>query len=327
MNEVRWRNAAITVACSFLMAACASTPASSFAEESFPEAAGVSHRPPATQEATATPSDAAEPSASARAVQLRTDSIAVSRVNNLRVRSAPGTAADQISTIDAGTRLFVLSGPATHPAEPDLQWWEVVPYACSPIDDDPAAGDCGYDPRIGWVTSGPEGLWVEPLAPDCPRELTAENPEAFYNPPELLACFGSAPIVLEGIVDYWCCRGITVGTTEPAWLAGDYSNPLVAQLRISEQEAASWGPELRINPASGLALGERGSVIRVTGHFDDPAASSCRTAVAERDLELNPDLRWVTNPSVGVYGCRLAFVIDAVERLDFVPLPTHAPQG
>jgi hypothetical protein len=257
---------------------------------------------------------------------LRPDSIAVSHVNDLRMRSAPSTAADQVSTMDVGTRLFVLSGPATDPADPDLVWWEVVPYDCAAADDSPT-GDCGYDPRIGWVTSGPEGVWLEPVTPDCPSELTAENPEAFYNTPELLACFGSGPIVLEGIVDYWCCRGITFGTTEPAWLAGDYSNPVVAHLRISEQEAASWGPELRINPASGLTLGERGSIIRVTGHLDDPAAQSCRTTVAERDLELNPDLRWVTNPSVAVYGCRLAFVIDAVERLDFVPLPTHAPQG
>ena len=228
--------------------------------------------------------------------------------------------------MEAGTLVFVVSGPATDPENTDLMWWEVVPYACSPLEGDPATGECGYDPRIGWVTSGPEATWLEPVAPTCPRELTADNREAFYSLlPELLACFGDDPIVLEGIVDYWCCRGITLGTTEPAWLAGDYSNPVVARLRVSEQEAASWGPELHINPESGLTLGERGSVVRITGHFDDPAAQSCQTTLSAEERELNPE--FAAPAQVAILGCRLQFVVDAVEQLDFVPLPTHAPQG
>jgi hypothetical protein len=309
-------------------AAPASTPS---AMSSPSPTAAVSDAPLATHEATvtpslrATPSHTADPSPSIGAIaQLQPDAIAVSRVNGLRVRSAPGTAAEQVSTMDAGTHLFVLSGPATDPADPDLAWWEVVPYDCSPVEDDPANEDCGYDPRIGWVTSGPQGVWLEPVIPDCPRKLTAENAEAFNA--HVLACFGSSPIVLEGIVDYWCCRGITVGTTEPAWLAGDYSNALVARLRMGEQETGSWGPELRINPASGLALGQRGSIIRVTGHFDDPAAQTCRTTLSADERERYPDYHWAS-PQYAVYDCRLAFVVDAVEHLGFVPLPTHPPQG
>jgi hypothetical protein len=246
----------------------------------------------------------------------------MAQVNDLRVRAAPGTAAEQISTIDAETLVFVLSGPAADPASPELAWWQVVPYACA---DDRA--DCSYDPRMGWVSTGPEGDWIRPATPDCPDSFSADEPEAFYDAPELIACFGSDPIVLEGIVDYWCCRGITLGTTEPAWLAGDYSEPAIARLRVSEGEAASWGPELHVNPESGVSLGERGSVVRITGHFDDPAARTCRTTLSAEERELNPEIAAAASTEYAVFHCRLQFVVDAVERLAFVPLPTHAPQG
>jgi hypothetical protein len=122
-------------------------------------------------------------------------------------------------------------------------------------------------------------------------------------------------------------RGITLGTTEPAWLAGDYSEWFVAKLRVSEQEAVSWGPELHVNPDSGLMLGERGSIVRITGHFDDPTARTCRTTLLAEERESYPDLPGAASPEQAVFHCRLQFVVDAADRLDLVPLPTYAPQG
>jgi hypothetical protein len=239
------------------------------------------------------------------------------------MRAAPGTAAAQVGSIlDAGTLAFVLAGPSSDPASPELAWWQVVPYACT--EDRP---DCSYDPRVGWVSTGPDADWLRSVTPDCPDAFSADDPDAFYDVPGLIACFGDAPITLEGIVDYWCCRGITLGSTEPAWLAGDYSEPFVAKLRHSVEQASSWGPELHVNPESGVTLGERGSIVRITGHFDDATARTCRTTLSAEERELYPDLQEATSPDQAVYHCRLQFVVDAADRLDFVPLPTHAPQG
>lgn len=310
-----------------LLTACAATPASdptpSFdLRSSHPSLTAVTS-PDATAEATGSPGGPAEPTASADVrTGLRPDSIAVTQADGLRVRAAPGTAAEQVSTLDAETLVFVLSGPASDPASPDLAWWQVVPYACSE-----ERADCSYEPRLGWVSTGPGADWLRSVTPDCPNAFTADNPDAFYNVPELIACFRDAPIVLEGIVDYWCCRGITFGTTEPAWLAGDSAEPLVARLRVSEQEAVAWGPELHVNPGSGLTLGERGSIVRITGHFDDSAARTCRTTFSAEERESYPERLASASPEQAVYHCRLQFVLDSVDRLDFVPLPTHPPQG
>ena len=61
---------------------------------------------------------------------------------------------------------------------------------------------------------------------------------------------------------------------------------------------------LSIDPASGLAMPERGQWIRVTGSFDHPAAAGCA------------DLAFEWEDSYGaVLRCRLEFVPTAIEAL------------
>jgi hypothetical protein len=318
----------VSTAIALLVAACGSTQPGSSVDPTSPGGSRLPAGPVATEESgttpVPTPTLARSPtSATSSQPSLAPDSIAVTTAEGLRVRADPAVSADQVSSLHIGTRVFVLSGPAADPADSRLEWWQVVPFACD--------GGCGYEPRIGWVSSGHQKDWLLLVEPACRNSFTSADtsadPESF-SPVELLACHGAQPITLEGIIDYWCCRGITVGRTEPAWLAGDYSNPIVPRLRVSAAAGSgSWGPELHVNPASGITLGERGTVAQIVGHFDDPAARACVTALSNDERDRYPDMEWVTDPSLSVYLCRLQFVVDSVHVLDFVPLPTHPPQG
>jgi hypothetical protein len=61
--------------------------------------------------------------------------------------------------------------------------------------------------------------------------------------------------------------------------------------------------DLHIAPDSGLAFPPEGSIVRVTGHFNDAAATTCViTGTADP-----------VDPEAAVLGCREAFVVDAFE--------------
>jgi hypothetical protein len=64
--------------------------------------------------------------------------------------------------------------------------------------------------------------------------------------------------------------------------------------------------EFRADPESGLDVPERGDVVRVVGHFEDPAATSCR---AEIDPEVSgDDPVQLPNAARVVLDCRATFV-------------------
>ena len=318
MKPVRHRSALLTLmGVAVLATACASTlrpsVSGSAAQATATEPSSNAPAPTSTAEASASPTNTTSQQS------LGPDSIAITTADDLRVRADPTLSSDQVNALQSGTHVFILSGPSPDPADAELEWWEVAPIECE--------GGCGYHPRIGWVSSGPAKDWLRPIVLECPRSFTSAD-AGDLNPEELLACHGDQPITLDGINDYWCCRGITLGRTEPAWLAGDYGNPMRALLRISaDADSPAWGPELHVNPASTVTLGDRGTVARITGHFDDPAAQECVTTLTADERERYPDMLWVLAQSFSVFGCRVQFVVDAIDVLDSIPLPTHAPQG
>ena len=249
---------------------------------------------------------------------------AVTTADRIRVRESPSADSAQVNELEAGTRVVVISDPVADASDPALEWWYVMPS------EGPCAG-CGVDRRPGWMTTGPEKSWLHAENPDCPdsSSFTAETWDDSYTPnavlPTLLQCFGNAPIVFEGVIDYFCCPGITIGVTEPTWLAVPMYNASGTG-RLTD-DGLSWGPELHVDPVSGVELGDRGTVARVTGHVDDLAAQSCVTTVAPSDLELNPEYRWVMDAPLAIWACRNSFVVDDVEVLDVIPLPSQQPQG
>jgi len=120
-----------------------------------------------------------------------------------------------------------------------------------------------------------------------------------------LACYGSAPLTFDAT---WYGGGEVDCPTapEPAWLAcSPYSLHSFGDTR-------KFAPELfvAVDPSVSLSvlLTESFPQIRVTGHFDDPAAQTCR--------ETNqPDAQSLAPVAVMIERCRRTFVVTQVMPL------------
>lgn len=106
-------------------------------------------------------------------------------------------------------------------------------------------------------------------------------------------CFGDAPVTVEGTVSH--CQGGVV-FVEPAWLA-------YACWRVSDNTGAA---DIHADPESGITFPDQSVQARMTGHFDDPAATTC-LYVGEPDPETTP------SRSEQVFLCREAFVVDTFQ--------------
>jgi len=151
-------------------------------------------------------------------------------------------------------------------------------------------------------TSASASVTSSPRCPDSEPDLAA-----LTSPPGvLLACLGDHPLTLVGTYGCGGCGGTEPGIYEPFWLAAPvHADFLWVKWRIGMSLA------LHIAPDSGLAFPPEGSIVRMTGHFNDPAASTCVLTEADGNRESIEQ------------GCREAFVVDAFEIIgtdpDFLP--------
>ncbi len=122
-----------------------------------------------------------------------------------------------------------------------------------------------------------------------------------------VACYGNAPLTFDatwsGFGDADCPTG-----PEPAWLACSpyYLHPL-------GNTSKNFAPQLfvAVDPSVSLSALPTGSFpqVRVTGHFDDPAAQTCRET---NRVDVTQSLAPV---AVMVERCRRVFVITEVVPL------------
>lgn len=121
-----------------------------------------------------------------------------------------------------------------------------------------------------------------------------------------ISCHGARPFTFRAFsVECRDCFGEMEGNPEPAWLL----NPKQGQLFLGTSETTNnWsstavlGPSL-IPPDPAWT----GSWLEVTGHFDDPAASTCR-------VEPRADsIQWWTGLRPLVDQCRMTFVVTGVQ--------------
>ncbi len=157
----------------------------------------------------------------------------------------------------------------------------------------------------GWIAARDEtGETVAKLASRCPDETDHANVSAML-PGERLACFGSTPITLDGVFVCVDCSGDEL-TYEPEWLAGQSGGTL---RDVSDSNLGTVA--LHFPPS--VEAPEESSPIRVTGHFDDPRATTCVITVSSKTVE----------HEVAVQLCRLQFVVDSFEPLssEFIPPP------
>jgi hypothetical protein len=125
---------------------------------------------------------------------------------------------------------------------------------------------------------------------------------------ERLACFGDRPLTVVGTWGCPYCDGTTGGTYEPMWLA----NPQNFSL-LSVRFGVANPIVLRFPPASGLQYPTvGGSILRVGGHFNDPASTTCViTGLGYQGTE--------SPPGTAELYCREQFVVDGYEVIGTDP--------
>jgi hypothetical protein len=210
---------------------------------------------------------------------------------DLVVRSLPGTGSDSeiySPSISAPTLLFVLDGPV---AADGYDWYRVLPF-------EGFFSDVGVpSPGMGWVAAaGKDGeRWIGPWTGSCP-EPTAN--ELMYRPGLIgLACFGDQELTLIGTFDN-CLDGSFPET--PSWLSRscvlvpfDYLGELLAGFTFHRVQ--------------GTAEPSAGTVVRVKGHYDHPAAQTCEYSRQEGE---DP-----STPEVVVVWCRGLFVATEITEI------------
>jgi hypothetical protein len=148
------------------------------------------------------------------------------------------------------------------------------------------------------------------------------------------ACFGRANLTFQAVVVGAATDCVPI-QVQPRWLwcppAAFLAVPGTASWPESDDVAhatgsASGGPifaaaavpllEMYAAPGSGIGRGQfaDGTKVQVVGHFDDPAASTCRL------LNAQPGIRAPT-PAEVVLACRQAFVALAVRRASAMEVP------
>ena len=161
----------------------------------------------------------------------------------------------------------------------------------------------------GWL---PESDPLLALAPDpagneCPA-LPADLLEfSVVDAAAVVSCHGDAPVTFEGLsVPCDGCAWTADGDPQPAWLMNPYTNVLYMtpiETDSGWQTTLILGPSLTLDPAW---VNHR---LRITGHFDDPAALTCHQDVNADSVE------WWTGQESIINGCRQSFVVTDVTVL------------
>ena len=211
-------------------------------------------------------------------------------VDQLQLRTEPGLAASVQGTAVRGERFSVAAyfGPVVRDG---LDWYKLRPATVGDLD--------------AWAAAGSgEDRYLEVVAPICPAgpdlaTLINEIPNDW----DRLACFGDRSLTLEGTYGCGGCGGTTPGDFEPLWLA----YPMNFTFLWADFQARLGPLEMRVAPESGLELPEPGSILRVTGRFNDPVSSTCSMSWFEGE-QANP-----VDPRTAELFCRERFVLDAFE--------------
>lgn len=128
-----------------------------------------------------------------------------------------------------------------------------------------------------------------------------------------VACFGNASLTVDGEI----IAGVAdcPVTVEPVWLSCPQTFlGLVGETRKIGAPMLS----VAVDPTSGVSLAGPNTNVRITGHFDDPAAQTCQvTEALPSSLGGTPEPRSAT-----IERCRATFVVTEVVPLTADPTGT-----
>jgi hypothetical protein len=215
-------------------------------------------------------------------------------VDRLQLREEPGLAGPVEGFASKGDRLSVAGwfGPVKRDG---LDWYRLGPAIGGDLDAWAAAGS-GAD------------RYLEVVPPDCPSGtpdlVTLINVSSDW---DRLACLGDHSLSLEGTFGCGICDGALPGEFEPFWL----TSPLAGSFLWVDFEAAV-GP-LVVHAAPDFELPLVGSIVRATGHFSDPASTTCAILTFVGGQATEVDQR-----TAELY-CRERFVLEAIEVIGTDP--------
>jgi hypothetical protein len=240
-------------------------------------------------------------------------STVVVTADQLRLRQAPATTAPIVTSANAGEELFlVTNATALGPVETGGFVWYLALYQQGyhgwPMNPP------GDPPLSGWVAAGTGSESYLALAQaTCPIGEVDITTLYALTPWARLACIGDRQITLEGTYGCTECTGDAVGTFTPEWLAHpidvDLLRPPFAQpVSVVENLVLRIPPEL---PQA--APDQGGSILRVTGHFNDARSVDCVVAPGD------PGQERLANDLAAEWYCREQFVVDAWEVIGTDP--------
>lgn len=255
----------------------------------------------AGESAAATPSASPTPPTAAIIPNRAVAEVVTDSVN---LRAAGNESAEVLTNLERGRRVFIIGEPAE---ASDLRWYRVAPIdhlaTCE--------ADCGL---IGFVATplAADDPWLEATEVACPSSPMTADAIGVLDPLEALHCYGRSEIQVTGTLDLPIHGPISPYRYSPGWLTQDHL----------EFMRGAWWITYRPHPDAGLEQPERGDVVRVTGHFEDPAATSCRATV-DPDFfggEIPADFESTIHPARVVLDCRASFAWSDYEVVGFEDL-------
>jgi hypothetical protein len=269
-----------------------------------------------------------EPSATAHAPVVSTPvgilppgSVAKVVAKGLRVRAGhPGSPEydDVLRSLSVGDLVLINFSPWSYlppEASPDGRGWYEVHVGGPSIDSD---ADGGIN---GWVAEGDGGLaWLtaEPVTCLGPATLALllapPNQEDLWTTPwERLACQGGQQLELEGVAQDLCYEGIeSPYTFAPLFLASpDMCSGIVVDDIDADGNHSGLALDLRWRVAVAPPL--RGDLLRLSGHFDDPASSTCTATTSFQPSGVDREFL--------ILLCRERFVVDELTVIGHRDLP------
>ena len=121
-------------------------------------------------------------------------------------------------------------------------------------------------------------------------------------------CFGRRELTFRAYVhDCGGCGGVSTYEARPAWLLDSLG---YAAFWLDTKPGHGATPlAVQVDPTHTVRTPRSGAHVRITGHFDDPAATSCR---------LVPTIAVITElpaPGVAIGTCRKEFVVTSIKLL------------
>lgn len=128
--------------------------------------------------------------------------------------------------------------------------------------------------------------------------------------PTAAACYGDTSLTIEGYsVPCTGCGGLDEYDRSPSWLALNVPQYSVGTTPGTPGQDVATSFPVFIDPATGIAFPPAGALVRVTGHFNDPIAKTCRVTPKPGSSVSALD------PASVITACRASFVVTAVSQV------------